>query len=314
MKTLNIVMAFDQGYLPGAMVTLASAIHNLAAGSFLNIHILDCGLDDTDQITEGLQPLPQDRFKVQIRPMDMDLIKSIPLVIKHLSISAFSILKVQSLFPDLDRILFLDADLIVNRDLSQLADMDMDNFPIAAVQDPIAKVISYDIQNCGDLGLDSQAEYFNSGFVLFNLDQWRKEDWESKLNDVVLNPNIRRKYNDQSFLNVTFSNNWLPLPRAWNRLVVLQPGKYPLRPFFPSITHATWVFKPWQFPENGAKGVVKNFYHYLGKTDFKFPPTQNFPHNNSITHRGELRRAFRHLLSELGFDPWIYRIKALFSR
>lgn len=313
-RTLHVVMAFDQGYLPGAIVTLASAIHNLAPGAFLDIVVLDCGLENPESINLGLQPLPKERFKIQVLPMDMDLIQNIPVVINRLSTSAFSVLKLQTLFPQLDRVLFLDADIIVNRDLSPLAGLDMQGCPIAAVQDPIAKVISYDIQNCETLGLDPQARYFNSGFVLFDLACWRRMDWESRLSQTIENSQIERTYNDQSFLNVTFSKKWLPLPRKWNRLIVLKPGHFPLCPLFPSVIHATWKFKPWQFSETGARGIIKKYYHYLRLTRFEFPDTALSTHSFSYLKKGELRRMIRFYLSEFGFDPWIYRFKALLRK
>ncbi len=307
-------MAFDQNYLPGATVTLASAIHNLAPGAFLDIFVLDCGLEKPEAIHRGLQPLPQNRFKLQIQSMNMDLINNIPVVIKRLSTSAFSILKLQTLFPQLDRVLFLDADIIVNRDLSPLAGLDMQGHPIAAVQDPIAKVISDDIRNCEAIGLDPEAQYFNSGFVLFDLANWRKEDWESRLNQTIENSHIQRTFNDQSFLNVTFSKKWLPLPRKWNRLIVLEPDHFPLCPLFPSVIHATWIFKPWQFSETRARGVIRKYYQYLRMTRFELPDTPLPAHNFSYFKKGELRRIIRFYLSEFGFDPFIYRFKALLRK
>lgn len=66
------------------------------------------------------------------------------------------------LFPDLDRILSLDADTIITRDISDLWDLDMDEHYVAGVPE---------LTLTGRLG----RPYINAGMMFFNLDKIRAD-------------------------------------------------------------------------------------------------------------------------------------------
>ena len=61
--------------------------------------------------------------------------KSVPAATKHwASIAAFYRLMVDSIVPnDIPRIIYLDADTLVNLDIKELWNIDMKNFPLAAI-------------------------------------------------------------------------------------------------------------------------------------------------------------------------------------
>jgi lipopolysaccharide biosynthesis glycosyltransferase len=114
-----------------------------------------------------------------------------------LRIFAFNILPL-----DINRILYLDADLIANKDLSELYYQNLDDRSVAVVRD-----VNYDsdelLKHAADLEINH--DYFNSGVILFNLPLMREctlndyYEFFVEHKDVIIWP-------DQDILNGIFSN------------------------------------------------------------------------------------------------------------
>lgn len=105
------------------------------------------------------------------------------------------------LFPDLDRILSIDVDTVVCKDISHLWDLDMDGKMIAAVRETT--------------GLDQpEFPYFNAGMMMMNLERLRT----SGRGDEVIDALNRRKfaYPEQDVFNMICSGSVLWLPREYN--------------------------------------------------------------------------------------------------
>ena len=119
--------------------------------------------------------------------------------------------KLASLFPELDKILYLDGDVIVRDDLVALYGYELGNNYVAAVRD-LPQVL-YDKQQ---LGADiSGRDYFNSGVMLLNLKKIRDEDAESRLIETKKNY-ADQSLMDQNILNIVFKGAVLQLPFVYN--------------------------------------------------------------------------------------------------
>jgi lipopolysaccharide biosynthesis glycosyltransferase len=230
----------------------------------------------------------------------------VEVLVDRKSKSVFATLNFASLFPSYDRILFLDADITVHADLTPLWETDLGDNPIAAVPDGNIRVLGDDIEDCESHGLNPGALYFNSGVVLFNLKQWREENWESALREIASNPTIKRKFHDQSFLNIAFSGKWLELPSRWNLKCSLRPYLLNKVPLHPKVLHMAHIYKPWLFPEKGARGLIRLFYDYLNLTTWKQVKQETPKFENKYPIAKEAYLTIRYYLGELGLD-WILR-------
>lgn len=122
------------------------------------------------------------------------------------------------LLPDLNRIIYLDADLFVNRDIKELWDVDVREYCLAGVADE--GVIKFHIPNIlYKYPKIDRNQYFNAGVLCMNL---RKIKQIGNLRDLVVEflvNNPEATYPDQDALNVLFHNNILYLNSSWNQFV-----------------------------------------------------------------------------------------------
>lgn len=107
---------------------------------------------------------------------------------------------------EINKVLYLDSDTIVIKDLKPLWDFDITRYPIAAAQDANGD----DIYNRNRIEI-FDGKYLNSGVLLMNLDIWRKENCFSKLASYIQEFPERCEFPDQDALNVIFHKRtkWL---------------------------------------------------------------------------------------------------------
>ena len=115
--------------------------------------------------------------------------------------------------PSINRILYLDCDIVVNSDISELFKLNLADWPIAAVRDILYPVKDIHRHN---IGLGYNDRYFNAGVLLFNLSLWRQNHYEEKLIEFCKEDNYAY-FADQDALNSVFMGKWLELSPCWNR-------------------------------------------------------------------------------------------------
>jgi UDP-D-galactose:(glucosyl)LPS alpha-1,3-D-galactosyltransferase len=76
------------------------------------------------------------------------------------------------LFPDDERLIYLDADTIVVGDIARLAECTLEGFAVAACIDLLAPSRVYDHFNCAVHRQRGLCDYFNSGVLLFDCRRW----------------------------------------------------------------------------------------------------------------------------------------------
>ena len=107
-----------------------------------------------------------------------------------------------------NKVLYIDTDAIVKRDISNLWNYKMDDYYVAGVKD-------FGIFSRGtDAALRNFSDYINSGVVLFNLNKMRSDGIQEQMLDVI---NSRKlQYPDQDALNMVCHNHILMLPSIYN--------------------------------------------------------------------------------------------------
>ncbi len=120
------------------------------------------------------------------------------------------------------RVIYLDVDMIVTGDISELWYSDIDNLPLGAVQDPRIKTANNSwggIKNYEQLGLAPDTKYFNTGMLIIDTEAWRSEHVANKVLECVANNQAFLNYPDQYALNVVLANKWAEIDPKWNHFV-----------------------------------------------------------------------------------------------
>ena len=96
---------------------------------------------------------------------------------------------------DLDKVIYLDIDILVRKPLDELWNLDIENYYIAAVEDLNIRLFW---QSCF-VGIEEE-EYINSGVLLMNLKKMRQDNLVKKMKFLLTT--VELKFLDQDALNI----------------------------------------------------------------------------------------------------------------
>lgn len=132
---------------------------------------------------------------------------------KRYSAAALYRLLLPDLLPQLDRILYLDCDIIIRRDISSLFEsVQLDGNLLAAVHEP---PIENQASAWKGLGIDPDL-YFNSGFLILNLELMRREQSVQAIFRLLQDDSL--EFPDQDALNIVCRHRVLYLPPYYNAI------------------------------------------------------------------------------------------------
>ena len=218
---IELAIATNENYLPGAIATLASARIYTPIRHSINVICLHDGLTSNKQeyLIKILKALPGE-INVNFLELDVSKFADFPKFwADGASLLNYSRLLLCSLLPpNVQKILYLDVDLFVKCDLSQLYSIDINGYEIAACVDKITSTISHDYPDPKlNFDVNKYAAYFNSGVLLIDIASARKSNsFKAILNSLEVCSNQSFKFHDQSALNYYYQGDFLKLDQNWN--------------------------------------------------------------------------------------------------
>ncbi|KAI0922076.1 hypothetical protein AcW2_006871 [Taiwanofungus camphoratus] len=191
---IHIALTIDSTYAMAAAVAIRSAAAHTSGR--ITFYIIDLGLtdEDKDKINRSM-PERADVTLVFMSPPEGSMAKD--------SDATWAKINMIPILP-VERVLYLDADVLVRANLRELWDIDLKGKPIAGVTDVGYPLGHEDIQ---------RGPYFNAGVLLMDLTEIRRE-FEQLKEPFGSFENTR--YRDQDALNTHFASSWLPLELKWN--------------------------------------------------------------------------------------------------
>jgi lipopolysaccharide biosynthesis glycosyltransferase len=203
-----IACAIDNNYIRHCAVMLKS-LYDANPKEDISAYIIHGPIDVSEKkkLTVYLGRFLSSVSFIQIDPKTLE---GFP-VFGHLPLSTYYRFLIPTILPaSLQKVIFLDCDLIVVDSLSGLWNMPLGNHPLAAVTDHHIK------ENCQRLGLSESSGYFNPGVLVINLDRWRKKNILSEGLKFAKSTKATLKHCDQDILNHIFKGDWLHLDTRWN--------------------------------------------------------------------------------------------------
>lgn len=158
----------------------------------------------------------------------------------NFSIGALYRLLIPYFFSDLEKIIYLDADIIFNLDINELWNLEISDKPLAAAaeNDLITNYKPFAMKNFLIANNFINAEdYFNSGVLIFNMPKFLEceKELNSAVDFVVSHPQC--VWVDQDILNCCFSKNYFRLPAKFDVFVNHERIVRQSHEIFPAIYH-----------------------------------------------------------------------------
>lgn len=254
-NNINICISCDDNYAQHAGVVIASILCNAKSQDSLSFYILDGGIsqDKKDKILSLKTNRDCLINFVEINEDDFEDYKVVN-THKYLTLPAFYRLKLPQLLPDVNRVIYLDCDVIVNSSLSELFNTNMGECSIAGVHD-IDKKDVRENPTC-----------VNSGVLVMDLANMRKYNIQEKFLEWTKNNIARIKKGDQQIINETLRGKIKILDDRWN----VQSSNFSNRSSFtqkPKIVHFVARKKPWHYASFSYHRDL--YFKYLQLTPWK---------------------------------------------
>ncbi|OCQ94473.1 hypothetical protein BCD64_07260 [Nostoc sp. MBR 210] len=129
----------------------------------------------------------------------------------HISLATYFRLFIPEVLPvNIDKVLFIDSDIIIRKSIDSLWGIDIQNFSHAATI--AAGMDDYPIE----IFLPEDDLYFNAGLMLINLKAWRELKVFERGCDLINREAEHLKWWDQDVLNILLHGSWLPVDLKWN--------------------------------------------------------------------------------------------------
>ena len=222
MIKIPVVFAIDNNVVMPCGVTITSLLMNAKVGTFYDIYILCKQSQLTDENKGVLQQAFASEKKCKITFVDVGeaFKESEGLAEGHITTATYFRLAIPSLFPQFDKAIYADIDMIFQQDLSELYQSSLQNSElVAAVLDlAIDDKHFFKSELPARIG-KSGKDYFNAGFLVMNLEQMRKAEVQ---NELSRHAKIKYDMNDQDVLNIVCNGKVQILPSIYN----FQPGHF----------------------------------------------------------------------------------------
>lgn len=205
-----IVCATDNNFVQHCTIMIVSVLTN---NPDIEVYIL------TDGLTEKNEKILHEEVgrlggKLHICIVDDEMINALPLSkdkgLNHISKATYYRLMISDLLPEVDKVIYLDCDIVVHGSLKELWETNISDYAIAAVLQ-----IGHGFE-AERLGYPMSYGYFNAGVNMLNLKYFREYGIKEALFKYAEENSEKLLYNDQDILNAVLFDKCLHLLPMWN--------------------------------------------------------------------------------------------------
>ena len=267
-RAVDIVFGVDAPFIPIMGICITSILKNNPAQIF-SFHIF---LDEIDALNEKkfaklCTQYPTTQITLYFLPPD--LYKNFYVEGNYSKAIFYRITAADFLSARLDKLIYMDADMLCLKPLNELLRLSIERYFLAAVVDkgewiPLRKK---------ELGLSANYRYFNSGFLYLNLEYWRRENFSAQILQVLSNGEY--SFPDQDAMNILADKKNYPIRHIsdrYNHFFRVDGKEQPLRDDV-VIEHFAGQLKPWQqWCESPLKEIYKSYQKNSLWRDFVYQP------------------------------------------
>ena len=284
-REIPIFFAVDDGYCPFLAVAIQSLIDHASPEYTYSIKVLNTDIGSSNK--QKISKYERENVSIEFVDLNYYMRKVMDKLYTrdYYSKSTYFRLFIPNLYPQYDKALYLDSDIVVLDDIAALYHTEMGDDLVAAAPDDIIQfnpVFQTYVEKV--VGVADYRRYFNAGVLLMNLDQMRRFRFQEKF--VYLLDKIRFQVaQDQDYLNRLCKGRVTFLDRTWNRMPIEDPR---IKLEDVKLVHYNLAFKPWHFEDILYQEF---FWMYASETEY-FEQIQEIQGN--YTQEDRIRDAKNH--------------------
>ena len=261
---IPIFFSTDDNYIPCLSVAIHSLEANASDENNYRIIILHTGMSLLGKME--LKRLETDNVRISfqnISHITNKMSKDLKLRLRdYYSETIYYRMFIPSMFPEYEKAIYLDGDIILQDDIANLFNIDLkDNLLGAAIDYVVNTTPEFVAYSDAALGLPAK-HYFNSGVLVMNLREMRKARIEEKFITMLLNYNLDTIAPDQDYLNVLCKDRVTYFSDTWNKMPDF--GKmYDISELH--LIHYNMYRKPWHYKDMPYEEA---FWKYAKETSY----------------------------------------------
>ncbi len=258
---IPIFFATDDNYVPFLAVSLTSLLDNASKENLYKIYVLTTHLEqkNIDQISSIIKSSNKNATLEFISlKEELDKMEDLFHLRDYYSKETYYRFFIPNLFPDYDKVIYLDCDIIILEDIAKLYATELgDNLVAAAPEEVMTEVDVFGTYVEKALGVN-RYKYFNAGIMLMNTKEFRKQKIAEKFVDLSQRY-IFRVTQDEDYLNVLCKDKLVLLDLGWNK-TAFKNQKFNDKDL--KLVHYKINWKPWHY-----EGIEYEnyFWHYANK-------------------------------------------------
>ena len=262
LEVIPIFFAIDDGYMPFLAVALESLIENSSKKYYYSIKILYTNISEENK--KKINKYKRENVNIEFVDLNyyIEKVKDKLYTRDYYTNTTYFRLFIANLYPQYNKAIYLDSDILVLGDIAELYNQDMGDNLIAAAPDDVIQTTKV-FQEYAEkvVGVADYRNYFNAGILLMNLDEFRKFDFQNKF--LYLLETIKFTVaQDQDYLNRLCKGKVKIIDKAWDTMPI---GNETLEEKDLKIIHYNLADKPWHYDNIKYK---EYFWKYAKKTEY----------------------------------------------
>lgn len=289
-KTIPVFFACNDSYVPYLDVALISLVSHASKFNNYEITILKTDISKENQ----LKLLRHTADNIKINFFDVENIikpikEKLPDVFYY-TLAAYYRLFIETAFPQYDKAIYLDCDIVLLCDIAELYNIELENNLIAAVYEQNTfrmPIFSEYVENV--LGIEAKT-YFNSGVMLMNLQEFRNFKVQDRFIKMLTTYNFDCLAPDQEYINMICRNKVKYLPTGWNKHSFPDPVEGELK-----ICHYALANKPWHYKDT----INGEYFWDFAKLSIFYQDILNEYNNFTDERKKQDEESFKSLLKAI---------------
>ena len=268
--TWNILYCSDNNYAPYLGVSIRSLLENNKDAENITFYVVSDNISDDNiaRLKRQVAAYGEGRRLVIIDGRQwVEHFVSMNLLPYRGGMAAnLRLFFVEYIEDDVERLLYLDCDTIICGSLGELFDMPMDKSPAAAIIDSLSGNEYKEL-----IGFQQTDVYFNSGVILFDVNNWKSEKCQDRLSELMVKLKHNLPNSDQDFLNILLKDSKKIISPKYNFQTTHQT--YSEKVYF-SVYPDIAYYSNEEIDEARNAPVILHAYRFLGQ----FPWHKNAIH------------------------------------